>query len=86
MCIRDSLYGWYSHRLLPLRLSPVRCLTYVGAATVAAFAGQMVQAPGLFLSLAARTAAVLGVYSALVLLFDARLRQWARQLPGLRPA
>ncbi len=81
-----ALYGWFSHRLLPLRLSPVRCLTYVAAAAVAAFAGQMVQTPGLLLSLVARTATVLGIYSALVVLLDARLRQWLRQLPGFRSA
>jgi O-antigen/teichoic acid export membrane protein len=72
-----GLYGWYSHRLLPIYVSIARCLIYVGAGVGAAWAGHAVTLPGLLLPLAARTAATLVVYLAIVLALDSRARQWA---------
>jgi len=74
-----TLYGWFSHRLLPIHVSVARCLVYAGSAASAALVGQLVNVPGLLLALVARVAATLGVYSILVLALDNRARQWARQ-------
>jgi hypothetical protein len=71
------LYGWYSHRLLPIYVSIARCLIYVGAGVGAAWAGHAVTLPGLLLPLAVRTTATLVVYLAAVLALDSRARQWA---------
>jgi O-antigen/teichoic acid export membrane protein len=72
-----GLYGWYSHRLLPIYVSVVRCLIYVAAGVGAAWVGQTVVLPGLLLPLAARATATLAVYLAAVLVLDSRARQWA---------
>lgn len=77
-----GLYGWFSHKLLPIHVSIQRCLLYAAAGVIAALVGRMVMTPGLLVGLIARTVVTLGVYAVVVVPLDSRARAWTAQ--GIR--
>lgn len=77
-----ALYGWFSHRLLPIFVGVRRIVLYLVAAVAAALLGRMVAAPGMLLALVARSVVTLAVYAAIVVPLDPRARGWT--MDGLK--
>lgn len=73
------LYGWYSHKLLPLHVSLKRCTVYTAAALAAALAGRLVSPAGLLFSFLGKSTLALLVFGAMVYLLDARVRRALEQ-------
>lgn len=73
-----ALYAYYSHRVLPLPLSPYHIACCLGSAAVAAYVGHLATGPGLLGALLARAGATVVVYGFLLWFLDVRVRRAAR--------
>jgi O-antigen/teichoic acid export membrane protein len=74
------LFGWRSHRLLPLHVSAFHCARTVALAAIGAYAGHLVSGPTLLLSLIIRSGTTLLTYGILLWMVDQRVRDGAALL------